>query len=229
MQAPLIDPSESNSAVRAEERRLQPLESESSHDSAEQLAIALKHTADEILRAERYQLPLSVVVFETDRLDELVQLGQELAPGLRRWDLLGRLTVDRPAIAAMLPETNRAGARGLIDRLSEDLLGVRVGAASFPGDGAGLARLIDVARGRSVRLHGPAIERWAKPMNSSRVWRRGAPSGRDMYVVRCPTCLVPYARRVWPTTDAHTLDEAWTSARDALMASCPCHPDEFVV
>lgn len=191
--------------------------------------IFAERAADEILRAERYLRPLSLIVFETDRLDEMAQLGLELSPALRRWDLLGRLDVDRPALAAILPETSRAGARGLIERLSGDLLGVRTGAASFPEDGAGFARLVEVARGRAVRLHGPAVERWTIPAASGRIWRRGAPTGSDAHVVRCPICLVPYSRHVRATTDALALEQAWTEARDALQACCPCHPDEMVV
>jgi hypothetical protein len=208
------------------------------HLAAESLPVAdavlpstvfAERAADEILRAERYHRPLSLVVFETDRLDEMAQLGLELSPALRRWDLLGRLDVDRPAIAAVLPETSRAGARGLIERLSGDLLGVRTGAASFPEDGAGFAHLVEIARGRAVRLHGTAVERWTIPAASNRIWRRGAPTGPDAHVVRCPICLVPYSRRVRATTDALVLEQAWVAARDALQASCPCHPDEMVV
>jgi hypothetical protein len=123
-------------AASAAVRRLDD-EAQSIADGVLPPSVFAVHASDEILRAERYQRPVSVVVLETDRLDELVQLGRELAPGLRRWDLLGRLTEERPAIAAILPETTRAGARAL--------------------------------------------------------------------------------------------EEAWSSALDALQSTCPCHPDEFVV
>jgi hypothetical protein len=185
-----------------------------------------QRAADEIARAERYQRVLALVTFEPGTKDALAALGMKLVRTLRRWDILGRLDIT-PALAAVLPETGRGGARGLIRRLGTTLTGVRIGVAVFPEDACSLERLVDVARGRGALAGGMA--RTVMPDRDSRIWTRRALPGPDSDTVRCPLCLTGYTRRRPPDTPPSANERACAAARVAVQSTCPRHPEQIIV
>lgn len=86
----------------------------------------------EVMRAQRYTLNLSLIVFDVDRLDAyneacgqmlgnlaLSDIASILGKGTREVDFLARVGDDEFAI--ILPETNRLGAVRLADRLRHEI------------------------------------------------------------------------------------------------------------
>lgn len=178
--------------------------------------------ASEIARATRYKRQLSVVTFEVDSLAQLGAFGPLLVRTLRQWDLLGRLKVDVPTLAAVLPETGREGGQGLIRRLGTSLAAVRTGAAIFPDDATNLEGLVEFARGRGGRITTTHLEVVSDQVRA-RSWARGAPAGPGSDTVRCPECAASYTRVQPLNRGGEALENARQAARDYLLANCPRH------
>lgn len=182
----------------------------------------------EIARAGRYRREVAVVVFQPAGSDLLATFAPRLVHGLRRWDLVGRMATPSLELVAVLPETGRGGARGLVRRLYGALEGIRTGAAVFPEDGASLHRLADVARGRTAV---PADDRAERPgvAAHSEVWTRRALPTPDSETVRCPLCGVGYTRRLPAGEAAFTPRAARAVAEELLRTTCPEHPRRIPV
>ena len=179
----------------------------------------------EIARAERYRRQLAIVLFEAERSATLAQFDPALVRSLRRWDFIGRLDIDRPALAALLPETNRAGARGLIRRLGSKLNGIRTGIATYPEDGPNLAKLVEVATSRAIRTDFQSVP--SMEAVDTFTWVRGIPAIRASQSITCPRCGTRYALR-WPlTADELALDRARRAALAILQVDCPDHPERI--
>jgi GGDEF domain-containing protein len=183
----------------------------------------------EVQRAERYGRPLALTLFVADRFSQLAALGNRLSRTLRAWDVVGRWEMDRPALVAVLPETDRQGALGLIDRLKQELAGVHSGVAAFPGDGVSLAQLVSAAAGRAVRVSLALGGLSSADTAGATVWVRGAPAGADADTIRCPICLAPYSRPPDPHAPSQVREQARVTARAVLQAQCPRHVDRFTV
>lgn len=184
-----------------------------------------ERATNELARAERYQRPVSVVAFELAHAADVANFAPPLLRSLRHWDFLGRLDSDPPALIAVLPETSRSGARGIIKRMSQKFGTLTAGAAVFPDDAGGWVSLVELARGRAIRGTSPFDEA-RSIVRVARVWRRGAAAGPDGVVIRCPVCLIPYTYR--PVTSAATLaDDDADRARAMLRAACPHHQERM--
>jgi PAS domain S-box-containing protein len=183
----------------------------------------------EVQRAERYSRPLAVAMFVVDRLSLLTAVGNRLARTLRAWDFVGRWEMQRPALLAVLPETDRQGGLGLVDRMKRELADVHVGVAAFPQDGSSLAQLASAAAGRAARVS-ISMEGLSSPDSvGATVWIRGAPAGTDADTVRCPICLTPYGRPPDPGAPPERREQARATARAVLQAQCPRHAERFTV
>jgi diguanylate cyclase (GGDEF)-like protein len=125
----------------------------------------------EVLRAQRYTLTVSLMVFSVDNFEEYVarcgdmlgnlalsDIAAILNRGAREVDLVARTAHDR--FAAVLPETNRLGALQLAYRLRSDVasypfpapddgsgvpLGLSAGVANFPSSAADTKELLSRA------------------------------------------------------------------------------------
>jgi hypothetical protein len=202
---------------------------------------------EEIMRARRYGRPLAVVAVRLERVADLAPVGRLVGQHLSRWDRLGRLATTAPALALVLPETDRGGALNLIARLRGALPGTPMAAAVFPHDGTTYAQLVELALGRSALVQaepGQAVppaplpqagEGW--PQAGVRIgagppdgrpdlerWTRGAPAGPGQDTVRCPRCLVSYTRCRPFTAPGGVPERVRAIARAALHQSCPDHP-----
>lgn len=175
----------------------------------------------EIARALRYQRDLTVVVFEANTVEDLARFGPALQRTVRRWDTVGRLEVDRPVLAALLPETDRPDARGLIGRLGAMLSGIATGIAVYRDDGATFERLIEVARNRAARSLSTVDER-AGPSGPTNVWSRGVQMSIDSDTVRCPRCMTPFSRRPPRLTEEERTAQI-EAVRTRLTDECPHH------
>lgn len=117
--------------------------------------------AREINRAERYGRPLSVAVIELPPEEStparLAASAALLARLMRLPDTAGHLDLHRAVV--ILPETPAAGGAAFLRRLRRqagpDLAMLRMGASSFPDDGAKWAGLVETA---ISRLHVPPPE-----------------------------------------------------------------------
>ena len=110
--------------------------------------------ARELDRAERYRRALTLLLvsmpaLDRDDLDEAAEaqvrrVAGVLSTNVRRQDAVYRLG---PALlGVLLPETDGAGGRALLDRLGGGFgPGVEAGAASFPDAGEDVVSLLDVA------------------------------------------------------------------------------------
>jgi hypothetical protein len=132
---------------------------------------------EEVERAERQQLPLSVVAFHTPPLRDIQRRrGVELALrlGVRREDFPTRLT--ETTLAVTLPGPT-AAAVALVDRmvpmLTEEAQNpVVAGVARYPSDGKTANALLRAAAWRSLaigspRKHDPDLERLLGPPPSA--------------------------------------------------------------
>jgi GGDEF domain-containing protein len=109
---------------------------------------------EEVLRSIRYHHPFAVlsITLETKPHDkagrqELDKLLAELAfDGFRETDIQGVLNLDE--LAVILPETDRAGAEIVSDRLAGRLapFAPRLGVALFPSDGGTAEELLEHAQ-----------------------------------------------------------------------------------
>jgi diguanylate cyclase (GGDEF)-like protein len=120
----------------------------------------------EMRRASRFAQELSVVVIDTDRIDELTvehgdlqvsvllrELATVLGQQVRGFDLMGRY--GDTGFVLVLPQTNRAGAMEAGERMREAVAShafsvaagvtVSLGVGSFPGDASEHADLLAVA------------------------------------------------------------------------------------
>jgi hypothetical protein len=196
--------------------------------------------AHELARAVRYNRQVTLVVFETNNLAELAQMGPVLVRTLRKWDVLGRVEAERPVIAAVLPETGPSGGLGMIKRLSKFLENVEVGAASFPDDGNKLDMLVDAARSRVARPStlpdmpapaAPAEKQPKKPRPEDEItttWVRGM-GGPGIDSVRCPRCMASYMRAGAPLGDPRTVEQAILTTRTFLHSQCPNHQPRLTI
>lgn len=196
--------------------------------------------AHELARAVRYNRQVTLVVFETNNLPELAQMGPALVRTLRKWDILGRVEAERPVLAAVLPETGPNGGLGLIRRLRTFLENVEVGAASFPEDGNKLDMLIDAARARVARPTNlpevppqpPSAEKQPKKARAgaeiTTTWMRGM-GGPGIDTVRCPRCMASYMRTGAPLGNPLLVEQAIITTRTFLHGQCPNHPPRFTM
>ncbi len=184
---------------------------------------------EEIARARRYGRPLAVVAVRVERVADLAQVGRLVGQHLGRWDRVGRVAATTPALALVLPETERAGALDLIARLRGTLPGVGVAAAVFPQDGATYAQLVELALGRgAVALAQAHPERQhAVAVPAAERWTRGAPAGPGWDTVRCPRCLVSYTRRAPLPAPGEVLERVRALVQTALHQNCPNHPAQL--
>lgn len=91
--------------------------------------------AFEVARARRYGHPISLVTFPVP--------AHGPGPQLRETDILG-LARDRRAMVALLPETDRAGAERMLERIGIGEDGARATMiASFPADAYGVEDLLE--------------------------------------------------------------------------------------
>jgi hypothetical protein len=182
----------------------------------------------EIARALRYQRDLTVVVFEANSVEEMARFGPALQRTLRRWDVVGRVGVDRPVLAALLPEADRPDARGLINRLSSMLTGIASGIAVYRDDGATFERLTEVARLRASRSLSNVDER-ESPDGPTDVWYRGVQMRTDTDTVRCPRCSTPFSRRRPPRHTEEVRAATIEAVRARLIDECPHHQPQMTV
>lgn len=185
-----------------------------------------RRAENEIARAQRYHRDTAIVLFQFDAVSVLGRTGPVIQRALRRWDFAGRLDVQRPTLAVLLPETGRFGARGFVRRLSRSLPDLPAGFAGFPADGTTFDRLVDVAIGQAVIAATHADE--ALPPDAT-VWTRGPKPGRDHEEVECPRCKERYHLPRRPGADGRTRKAAVAAARDALSLQCPRHASELVL
>ena len=104
---------------------------------------------NEIQRARRYERPLTVVAFATDRRKHAATIAAELRIRSRANDIVGFL--ERSTIVALLPETDECASTAIVQRLAQGLDAavvsrIRVGVASFPRDEVTWAGLRDSLR-----------------------------------------------------------------------------------
>jgi hypothetical protein len=181
---------------------------------------------DALARAERYRRDLSVAVVLTENAAELGQIGPRLVRALGRWDVVGRANGDRPALAVVLPETNRNETSTLLTRLAGILNGAPTGVAVYPEDGLTVAELVRVAGARTARPAGLMLERTAR-IPSTVMWTRGDGHNATDDVVRCPRCLAAYARRRPAAAEGEALARARAAALALLHRECPRHRDQL--
>lgn len=102
---------------------------------------------EECYRAIRYDRPLSVAVIEpapeTDTWDATERITKALQEHLRKADLAGYLGNAR--FVMVLPETDRDGANGFINRLRGFVPDIQGGVSACPEDGGAFQQLYDAA------------------------------------------------------------------------------------
>jgi hypothetical protein len=183
---------------------------------------------EELARARRYGRPLTVVALRVERLAELAGAGRLVGAHLGRWDRVGRLATTTPALALVLPETDRAAALAFVARLRSVLAGACMAAAVFPEDGCSFTQLVDLALGRSALTSAPAAPGRAPDRDAViERWTRGAPVGPGQDTVRCPRCLVSYSRRVPGSLPSGALERMHAILQTMLHQSCPEHPAQL--
>lgn len=126
----------------------------------------------EISRAETHGRDLALVTVELANVAEMERIGPTLRRLLDRWDIVGRLDVDRPVLAIALPETSRADAHARVGGLGVLPAGALTGSASITEDSINLTRLIEIARGRAgldAMTHGRVITAPGRTALPSRV------------------------------------------------------------
>ena len=106
---------------------------------AEQFMVRLH---EEIYRAERYGIPMSLVLADV-RSASGERFLDFVAEQLRRIDMGTRLAAGRYAIC--LPHTSRLGAEGVGRRLRAALDGAVIGVVTCPQDGRTAEQLLDAA------------------------------------------------------------------------------------
>lgn len=183
----------------------------------------------ELARAARYQREAGVLLVRPGSAAQFAVIGRQLVGTLRRWDLVGRTGHESRALVAVLPETDQLGVRRLLARLTEQLDGIHVGSAIFPGDGADFDHLVTLARDRATRSNRIQQTQAAAPTDGAPVWVRGAPSGSSADTVRCPRCLVIYSYSVPSKGSSDTAKQARATLAVLLQADCPRHPEWLVV
>lgn len=110
----------------------------------------IESAGKELTRARRYNHSLAVILMTLPgKRRALDHLTSNLRNTLRLSDLVGHLSSS--SVAAVLPETTREGAQGLLRRLAlsidEDVATLTlVGVAAFPGDGVTWVGLETTAR-----------------------------------------------------------------------------------
>lgn len=122
-----------------------------------------KHLRESYAAARRYQRPLAVLVVRIENLSEYVEkLGEErsndildsvalaLSSIIREADIAAR--IDDDLFGFLLPETNRDGARRLVDRLTERIMGVDHPHQVDVTVTSGFAELSDQHRGSDALL-----------------------------------------------------------------------------
>ncbi len=105
---------------------------------------------EECYRAIRYDRPLSVAVIEpapeTDTWDAVERITKALQDYLRNADLAGYLGNARFVI--VLPETDRDGAHGFLDRMRGFVPDIQGSVSACPEDGGTFQQLYDAAAQR---------------------------------------------------------------------------------
>jgi hypothetical protein len=103
---------------------------------------------EECYRAERYERPLALIIVEpqpgSDRRAVRGWIGEWLIVGVRMADIAAYLGAERYAI--LLPETDRARAAKLANRLRASVQQARTGVAAFPQDGHNFGELVAFAK-----------------------------------------------------------------------------------
>jgi hypothetical protein len=200
---------------------------------------SLAERADfEITRADRYARDLAVVVFEPASRETVRSFAESLIERVRRWDMVGVADGEPPLLVAVLPETNRQGALGLLERLGGASLGVRAWVAAFPADGRTLHELVEAAVG-NTRHQLPSLPNVGRPRPAAGSWSRWSLPGNGALVVLCPACEARYTWQPAPRPEAASglessvADAARTANIEAaltlLAEACPRHPSRFAM
>src|SRR5579883_77524 len=180
---------------------------------------------DEIARARRYGRELALLVLRVPSAEAAIPLGELIGPRVRRWDALGALGDDRRELGVLLPETDRGGALGFLNRWRGEMRGSEAGAGIFPADGRSAAELLALAR---MRLTPVGAGHEGKPARGT-LWFRGAPAGLGPETVLCPACLQAYSRGWLRQADRAVPARERSAAEEWLAASCPVHEERIAV
>lgn len=164
--------------------------------------------AQELRRAERHDLPLSVALVQllepeagpplSGDLDETQQVGALVAANLRLYDVLCR--DEDNVFLLMLPGVAEQGCAAVVARLRGQLgqIRVAVGNACFPVDGVVSAELLAGARQRLAldrarqiegtvemdRVPASMVEQLAEPERPPTIWFQGLPGRMPVQVLR---------------------------------------------
>lgn len=122
-----------------------------------------KHLRESYAAARRYQRPLATLVVRIENLSDYAEkLGEErsndildsvalaLSSIIREADIAAR--IDDDLFGFLLPETNRDGAKRLVDRLTERIMGVEHPHQVDVNVSSGFAELSDQHRGSDALL-----------------------------------------------------------------------------
>lgn len=162
----------------------------------------LTRAATELSRAARYRRPLTVALFDLQSAAELPLCGEMIIRTLRETDIVGRLPGPYPRLCALLPETNRAAAGGLLRRLGERAAMFGIGTASFPEDAREWSRLVELATTRA---------------------RARVSTDATQAVVACPLCLRRFTLDLPSGANAEAARRAQAAAAALLEDGCPRH------